>query len=347
METFLLIIVGILGLIAIAQAVRVFELSGDVRGKSDDESTVTDKDNNTQGILMLVWLVLMMGAFVWMMLDYGDVILPTASSEHGVHIDNLMIISMGLIIVAFLLTQPLLFGFAYRFRGSKRRKAVYMEHNNRLEFIWTIIPAVVLAGLIIYGLTTWSDIMNPNLAVDEGEEPMVVELYAKQFSWQARYSGEDNQLGYASVRLIGGTNTLGVDIDDINSLDDIVTTELHLPVNKPVALKFRSQDVIHSAFMPHFRVQMNVVPGTNTNFTFTPTITTAEMRQDPDIIDHENGINEIRIPKGEEPYEFNYVLLCNKICGSAHYNMQMRVIVETQEEFEQWLSEQQTFAEML
>lgn len=346
METFLLIIVGILGLIAIVQAVRVFELSGELRKKPDEESTVTDRDNNTQGILMLVWLIVMMGSFVWMMIDYGDVLLPRAASEHGDQIDNLMLISMGLIIIVFVLTQPLLFGFAYRFRGSKRRKAVYMEHNNRLEFIWTIIPAIVLAGLIIYGLTTWSNTMNPNLALED-EEPMVVELYGKQFSWQARYSGEDNQLGFANVRLIGGNNTLGIDPDDVNALDDIIVNELHLPVNKSVTFRFRSQDVIHSAYLPHFRVQMNVVPGTNTNFTFKPTITTAQMREDPNVIDHENDINEIRIPRGDEPYEFNYVLLCNKICGSAHYNMQMRVVVETQEEFEQWLSEQQTFAEML
>lgn len=343
METLLIIIVGILALIAIGQAVRVFELSSDIKG-DDTSSTITDKDNRTNGTLALVFLIFMMIAFFWTWIEWGDVILPEAASDHGQIIDNLWFVSLAIIIAAFLLTQPLLFGFTYRFRGRKNRKAVYMEHNNRLEFIWTIIPAIIFAGLIIYGLTTWSNVMNPPA---EEEEPMVVEIYAKQFGWTARYSGGDNELGYANVRLIDGPNTLGVDVDDIASLDDVITNELHLPVNKPVILKFRSQDVIHSAYLPHFRVQMNVVPGTNTRFRFEPTMTTAEMRTNEDTREKVANINELRSERGEDEWEFDYVLLCNKICGSAHYNMQMKVVVEEQEEYEQWMSEQKTFAETL
>lgn len=343
METVLIIIVAVLGLVAIAQAVRVMELSAEIKG-DNDAGNVNDKDNRTQGFLFLIFLVFLIGGFVWMVLDYSKVLLPVSASLHGAEIDNLWDVSMWLIVIVFLLTQPVLFYFAYKYRGSKRRKAVYMEHNNRLEFIWTIIPAVVLAGLIIYGLTTWSDVMNISRA---DEEPLVVEVYAKQFAWSARYSGEDNELGYANVRLIEGANTLGVDVNDENSLDDIITNELHLPVNRPVILKFRSQDVIHSAYLPHFRVQMNVVPGTNTQFRFVPTMTTEEMRRDPDTRAKVDNINEIRTGRGEEPWEFDYILLCNKICGSAHYNMQMKVIVETEEEYNKWISEQKTFAEAL
>ena len=348
METLLIILIVVLGLIVIAQAVRVFELTSSIKGSTSRETEITDKDNQTQGILLLIWLIIMIGSFVWMMFSYGKVILPEASSLHGEKIDNLMIISMGLIIVAFLITQPLLFGFAYQFRGNKKRKAVYMEHNNRLEFIWTIIPAIVLAGLIIYGLATWSEIMNPAMASsDDSEDPLVVEIYAKQFGWTVRYAGEDNQLGYAHVRNIEGTNVLGLDIDDVNSFDDVITNELHLPVNREVIFRFRSQDVIHSAFLPHFRVQMNVVPGTKTNFRFTPTMTTEEMRNSEKVIEQTARINDIRSSKGEDPYEFDYILLCNKICGSAHYNMQMKVVVETDEEYQQWYSEQKSFAESL
>ncbi len=342
METFLIIIVALLALIALAQAMRVFELSGQLKG-DDNSEDVTDKDNRNQGLLLLGALIFLMGGFLWTILEWSDVFLPKSASEHGVEIDNLWAISMGLIIVVFLITQPLLFGFGYRFRGSKTRKAAYMEHNNRLEFLWTIVPAVVLAGLIIYGLTTWSDIMNPS----QEEEPMVVEIYAKQFGWTVRYAGTDNTLGYAHVRMSEGVNALGVDVNDANSFDDIIVNELHLPVGKPVELKFRSQDVIHSAYLPHFRVQMNCVPGTKTQFRFTPTVTTAEMRQDPEVIEKVKGINELRMEKGEDPWEFDYILLCNKICGSAHYNMQMKVVVETQEEYEKWLSEQKTFADNL
>ena len=173
METFLIILIVLLGLIVIAQAVRVFELTSSIKGDASKETEITDKDNQTQGILLLVWLVIMLGSFAWMMVSYGKVMLPGAASLHGVKIDNLMMISMVLIIVAFVITQPLLFGFAYQFRGKKGRKAVYMEHNNRLEFIWTIVPAIVLAGLIIYGLATWSNIMAPAMAGgDEVEDPL-------------------------------------------------------------------------------------------------------------------------------------------------------------------------------
>jgi cytochrome c oxidase subunit 2 len=342
MNTLLIVIVAVLGVLAISQAVRVFELSSAIKG-GDDDVNVNDKDNKTHGFLMLAFLVLFFAAFAWMVYAWDEVLLPVAASVHGLEIDSLWAISMAVIVVAFLITQPLLFGFSYLFRGSKKKKAVYMEHNNKLELFWTGIPAVVLAGLILYGLSTWSNIMNP----DNNKEPVVIELYAKQFGWQARYAGGDNTLGYANVRLVEGVNTLGVDADDINSLDDVITTELHLPKDQPVLLKFRSQDVIHSAFLPHFRVQMNCVPGSKTQFQFIPNKTTAEMRSEPEVIDKVKRINEIRAAKGEDSWEFDYVLMCNKICGSAHYNMQLKVVVETQEEYDKWMKEQKSFAELL
>ena len=343
MKTILLITIAVLGLIALVQAIRVFELSSKIKDDNSDID-VNDKDNRTQGLLLLGFLFLLLGSFFVMLFGYDKLILPISASEHGVEIDQLWDISMAVIIFAFLLTQPLLFYFSYKYRGSKKRKAVYVEHDNKLELIWTVVPAVVLAGLIIYGLTTWIDITNPE---NDGEEPMVIEIYAKQFGWSARYSGTDNQLGYAHVRLIEGANVLGVDVNDENSFDDVITNELHLPVGKPVLLKFRAQDVIHSAYMPHFRVQMNCVPGTSTQFRFTPSVTTADMRMEKDVIAKVESVNEIRLAKGEDPWEFDYVLLCNKICGSAHYNMQMNIVVETEEEYEKWMSEQKTFADNL
>jgi cytochrome c oxidase subunit 2 len=107
-----------------------------------------------------------------------------------------------------------------------------------------------------------------------------------------------------------------------------VIREVHLVVDKPVLLKFRAKDVIHSAFLPHFRVQMNCVPGLSTQFAFTPTQTTAEMKE-------------------QEGDDFEFVLLCNKICGAAHYNMQMSFIVETQEEYDAWIASQKVLSEKL
>jgi len=167
---------------------------------------------------------------------------------------------------------------------------------------------------------------------------MVVELYAYQFDWRARYGGLDNTLGEANVRLIEGLNQLGVDVSDPNAQDDKVVTELHLPIGRKVLFKMRAQDVLHSAYMPHFRAQMNCVPGMITQFAYTPNITTKDMRLQEDVIDKVKHINEIRtaknielIAKGEEVlemYDFEFLLLCNKICGSNHFNMQMKIVVE-------------------
>ena len=159
---------------------------------------------------------------------------------------------------------------------------------------------------------------------DEDEDALVIELYAQQWNWKARYAGEDNVLGDANVRFLNdydGRNIVGIDSSDPNGLDDVVVTqEFHLPVDRKVIFKFRSQDVLHSAYMPHFRAQMNCVPGMVTEFSFTPTVTTADMRMNPDVVSKVERINKIRydnsqelIAKGEmalEPYQFDYLLLC-------------------------------------
>ena len=262
---------------------------------------------------------------------------------------------MVVIFIVQTITQFLLHYFAFKYKGEKGRKALFYADNDKLEFIWTVIPVIVLAGLIMYGLFTWTDIMT----INEDEDPIVVELYAQQFNWKARYAGEDNVLGKANVRLINldNANILGLDESDPNAQDDIITTELHLPVGVPVLFKMRSQDVLHSAYMPHFRAQMNCVPGMITQFAFTPTVTTEEMRLNPDIYEKVRNINKIRVnkskelqAKGEEPldsYEFDYLLLCNKICGKSHYNMQMKIIVESEEDYKAWLQEQKLFKDSL
>jgi cytochrome c oxidase subunit 2 len=202
-----------------------------------------------------------------------------------------------------------------------------------------VIPAIVLAVIVIYGIKTWNTI---TAVADPNSQ--VIELYAKQFDWTARYSGKDNTLGASNYKLITSTNDLGMDSTSKEGMDDIIVkNELHLVVNKEVEFKFRSRDVIHSAYFPHFRAQMNCVPGMTTMLHFTPTITTAEMRQKPEVIAQWAGINARRKERGEKPEEFSYILLCNKICGNSHYNMQMTIIVETQEEYDQWMSKQKPY----
>jgi len=352
--TGLLTILILLGItIAIWQMVKIFDLA---QANKDNSQIANDKDNSVNGYLMLaflgfIYLITIISFALW-----GDLpLVSNSASEHGPEIDRLMIISMVVIFIVQTITQFLLHYFAFKYKGEKGRKALFYADNDKLEFIWTIIPVITLAGLIMYGLFTWNDIMN----IDEEEDPIVVELYAQQFNWKARYAGEDNVLGKANVRLINldNANILGLDESDPNAQDDIITTELHLPVGKPILFKMRSQDVLHSAYMPHFRAQMNCVPGMITQFAFTPTVTTEEMRLNPEIYEKVRNINKIRNEKskklqasGEEPldrYEFDYLLLCNKICGKSHYNMQMKIIVETEEEYNAWLQEQKLFKNSL
>jgi len=339
--------------IAIWQMVKIFDLA---QVNKDLSQVANDGDNKVQGYLMLAFLGFIYGITIVSFALWGDLPLTSNSaSEHGPEIDRLMIISMVVIFIVQTITQFLLHYFAFKYKGEKGRKALFYADNDKLEFIWTVIPVIVLAGLIMYGLFTWTDIMT----INEDEDPIVVELYAQQFNWKARYAGEDNVLGKANVRLINldNANILGLDESDPNAQDDIITTELHLPVGVPVLFKMRSQDVLHSAYMPHFRAQMNCVPGMITQFAFTPTVTTEEMRLNPDIYEKVRNINKIRVnkskelqAKGEEPldsYEFDYLLLCNKICGKSHYNMQMKIIVESEEDYKAWLQEQKLFKDSL
>ena len=351
MTALLTIIIVLFVAVALWQMVKIFDLA---QVGTSNSQIADDNDNRLNGYLMMGFLVFIYAITIASFWYLGDLPLTSNSaSEHGPGLDNLMIISMIVIFIVQTITQFLLHYFAFKYKGEKGRKALFFADNNTLEFIWTIIPVIVLAGLIIWGLFTWNDIMN----IDQDEDPMVIELYAQQFNWKARYGGEDNVLGKANVRLIDldKANILGVAEDDPNAQDDVIVTELHLPVGRPILFKMRSQDVLHSAYMPHFRAQMNCVPGMVTQFGFTPTVTTADMRLNPDIVEKVQNINKLRQERKVEIeeagqdllYEFDYLLLCNKICGKSHYNMQMKIIVETQEEYDTWVKEQKTFANSL
>ena len=185
--------------------------------------------------------------------------------------------------------------------------------------------------------------------LSDDKDAIVIEVYSQQFRWDARYAGDDNTLGLGNVNYIdiNNLNTMGVDMSDPNSQDDKQVTELYLPKGRKIHFKFRSQDVLHSAYMPHFRAQMNCVPGMVTEFGFTPKFTTEEMRLNLEVIEKTNGINKIRMAKGEDPYEFDYLLLCNKICGASHYNMQMKITVVEQDEYDKWIAKQPTLASVI
>tara|TARA_B100000575_G_scaffold243602_1_gene207429 strand:- start:146 stop:1228 length:1083 start_codon:yes stop_codon:yes gene_type:complete len=345
--------------IAVWQIRNIYQLIQNQMGvEKDDSQIANEKDNDMQGKLMFAFLVFIYIVTIYCFWAYTKVLLPEAASEHGVPYDRLLWISFAIILFAQTVTQAVLHYFAYKYRGINNRKAFFITHDNNLELIWTVIPAFVFFGLIIYGMVTWGKIMNFD---DQDEDALVIELYAYQWNWKARYGGQDNVLGDANVRFLNdydGRNSVGIDSSDPNGWDDIVVgQEFHIPVNRKVIFKMRSQDVLHSAYMPHFRAQMNCVPGMITEFSFTPTITTAEMRMNADVASKVERINKIRyensqelIANGEEglePYQFDYLLLCAKICGSSHYNMQMKIVVDTEKDFNKWMSQQPAFSSIM
>ena len=469
----LILLVVVLGLVAAVQLSKVYQLSISLRGKREED--ISEADNRLNGGAFLAFMAVFYASFIYLLVYYGSYGTPPAT-EHGVAVDQLMNFNMAIIFTVFFIVNTLLFWFAAKYYYRADRKARFFAHDNRLELVWTVIPSIVLAVIIAFGLRTWNQMTG-----DAADDALRVELYSKQFDWTARYAGNDGEFGLANYNLITPMNALGIvtadgiaealeeiegkiakveqeisyekghllaerealvaqlagdghghgghghddhgdhDHDDhadhdghdhdghghddhadhgdhdhadhghdgdalkavleariheIDAMlasdkvtiltdaayeakedklyrlqrhrqriqeirefdfdgnlsaweagmdDRIVKGEFHLPVGQEVEFVFRSRDVIHSAYMPAFRAQMNTVPGVPTRFKMTPTITTDSMRtvlNDP---------------------EFDYVLLCNKVCGAAHFNMQMKVIVETEEQYAAWLAEQDEF----
>jgi len=378
MSRLIVLIVIVLGVLAIAQLVRLYELSSKLRDRREED--ISNRDNKLNAFLLLAFVVFLFGGYIWLMLTYGYTGMGDAASVHGVGTDWLMSLNFWIVSIVFFLTNTLLFGFAFKYVRKPGVKAYYFPHDNRLELIWTIVPAIVLAIIIILGLKSWNEQTG-----DSSKEAIRVELFAKQFGWTVRLSGEDNTLGFFDYKLTNGNNPLalmttatiqnaidsmenGMDgikfmenklndrtimlipeerelmetnLDrkerlirllyqmkarhdhklDAQALDDIAFNEsdtLYLCEGQEYEFNFRSKDVIHSAYMPHFRVQMNTVPGMTTRMKFIPSVTTDLMRE------------KMHNPK------FNYVLMCNKICGSAHYKMKLMIVVLSKKDYKKW-----------
>jgi cytochrome c oxidase subunit 2 len=268
---------------------------------------------------MIVFLVLgLIGAWWCNELFYNKTLLvQPAASDHGEKIDFMLFITIAVTGVVFFLTQILLFWFAYKYQFSEKRTVFYFPHNNKLELIWTVVPAIFLTVLVGFGLFYWFKITG-----DAPKDAQIVEITGKQFNWMMRYPGKDNVLGRKNYRLTDASNgnALGVDWEDAASHDDIEATEMHLVVGKPVQLVINAQDVIHDVGLVHFRLKMDAVPGIPTTLWFTPLYTTAQMK-------------EITGNK-----DFVYEISCDQMCGSGHYSMRGVIVVETQEEYDAWMA---------
>jgi cytochrome c oxidase subunit 2 len=254
-------------------------------------------------------------------LYYPKTLFPQGSaSAEGQNIDTMLWITIGVTGVVFFITQILLFWFSFRYQESDKRKAFYFTHNNKLELIWTGIPAIVLTVLVVFGLKYWFKFTS-----DAPKDSQLIEITGRQFSWEIRYPGRDGLLGRKNFKLtdVAQNNPLGVDWADAASHDDIhLPTTMHVVVNKPVKLVINSQDVIHDVGLPHFRMKMDAVPGTPTTLWFTPIYTTAQMRE-----------------RTGNP-DFTYEISCDQLCGKGHFTMRGVIVVESQQEFDGWMATQ-------
>jgi cytochrome c oxidase subunit 2 len=277
------------------------------------------QNNRINAFMFIIFLVLgLIGAW-WCNEMYFDktLLAQPAASDHGEKIDFMMWITLAVTGVVFFLTQILLFWFAYKYQYTEKRTVYFFPHNNKLELIWTVVPAIFLTVLVGFGLFYWFKITG-----DAPKDSQVVEITGKQFNWMMRYPGKDNVLGRKNYRLTDASNgnALGVDWEDEASHDDVEATEMHLVVGKPVQLVINAQDVIHDVGLVHFRLKMDAVPGIPTTLWFTPKYTTTQMK-------------EITGNK-----DFVYEISCDQMCGSGHYSMRGVIVVETQEEFDAWMA---------
>ncbi len=319
MSVFITITLIVLVFIVIYQIGKASEYAGVLRGEAKMKAQV----NRAIGFLLL----LMFFIGVWGIWEchqiFKDRLLPIAACKTGENYDAMFMYTIIVTGIVFFATQFVLFWFCFRFQASDKRSSFYFAHSNKLEIIWTTIPAIAMAILVAIGLRNWYDVTSPAPA-----DATVVEIVGKQFNWMVRYPGKDNELGKRDFRKINDANNiLGLDWSDPHNADDIISQngELHVVVNKPVKLLINSRDVIHDVGLPHFRLKMDAVPGITTTLWFIPSITTEQMKE---------------ITKNPD---FVYEISCDQLCGKGHYSMRGTVIVETQAEYDKWMASQPAY----
>jgi cytochrome c oxidase subunit 2 len=326
---FLTIAVIVLIFVVIFQIAKASEYVSVVKG----EETSRKQNNKINAFLMLGFMILgLIGVWYCNDLYYDKTLLPfPAASNHGVQVDSMLWVTLWVTGIVFVITQILLFWFSYKYQEKENAKVFYFPHNNTIEIVWTVIPAIVLAVLVVIGLRNWYSFT--------GEAPdnaMKVEVTGKQFGWIFRYPGEDKEFGKKYFKVIDdkASNPLGLIWkdnatmglkDDPKTHDDIVTEgTMYLVKDVPVKLIIGSRDVIHDVGLSHFRLKMDAVPGIPTTLWFTPTITTDSMR---------------KITKNPN---FEYELSCDQMCGNNHFSMRAVIKVVTQAEFDAWKGKQPT-----
>ncbi len=341
MTALLAIISIILIAIVAVQIGKVTELAAKIRG----EEEIQNQANRRQARYLLLFMVAFLVATIVSGIYYRDYFLgfgpQESASAHGKSLDQLFKVTLFFTGIVFFITQILLFWYAYKYRGRAGGKAMFVSHNNRLEIIWTLIPAIVMTFLVVSGLDVWNEVMAD---VNPDEEFIEIEATGYQFAWALRYPGPDGKLGAKDFRQITALNPLGQDWEDRKNLDDTHPSEIVLPVGKKVRVRITSRDVLHNFYLPHFRVKMDAVPGMPTYFVFTPTTTTEEYRQRLSTQSEWQQPLDPDDPEGPMKWEaFNFELACAELCGKGHWSMKRIVRIVSEEEYEQWLSQQSSY----
>jgi cytochrome c oxidase subunit 2 len=235
---------------------------------------------------------------------------PIASNWN--YIDQTLIITFWITGAVFAAVVLFMAYCVFRFRHKEGAQAVYEPESRRLEWWLTVVTALGVTAMLVPGLFVWSQF------IDVPDDATEVEIVGQQWQWNFRLPGADGKLGTSGSRLVSAENPLGINPDDPNGQDDVVgeAADLHLPIGKPVKVLLRSIDVLHDFYVPEFRAKMDMIPGTVTYFWFTPTRTG------------------------------NFEVLCAELCGTGHAFMRGVVAVDTQQDYDTWLQEQSTFAQL-
>lgn len=309
----------VLVFIVIYQIAKASELATVLRG----EEKVKSQTNRLMAWLMVAFFFLGMIGIFRCHEALIDKMLPESASVQGDHYDTMLMVTLTLTGIVFFVTQILLFYFIYRYQSTENRKSFFYAHNNKLEVLWTTVPALALVVLVVIGLKNWFTITDK-----APDNAMVVQVMGKQFNWLIRYPGPDGILGKNDFRLMNdANNVMGLDWSDPASKDDIIIEngEMHIVNELPVQLVINSRDVIHDVGLPHFRMKMDAVPGITTTMWFTPKYTTEQMKE-----------------KTKNP-NFVYEISCDQMCGKGHYSMRGTVVVQTKKEFDEWLAKQPAY----
>jgi len=236
----------------------------------------------------------------------------TPLASNWAQMDDALTLTLIITGVTFIVINLFVAYMLVRFRHRDGVRAAAEHGDKRLE--WWLVAATTagVAALLAPGLSVYAKLISPP------PEALVIEVLGQQWQWHFRLAGQDGKLGKTDVAHISAGNPFGISPDDPNGRDDTLVEgqEIHMPLNKPVKVVLRSQDVLHDFYVPQFRTRMNMVPGMVTSFWLTPTVAG------------------------------RFEVLCAQLCGVGHYNMRSAVVVEDEAAFQRWLAAQPTLASL-